>query len=368
MRICSLLAVMLAVALLAGCGEGSEAETSEAAGFKPREAANVKPLVSAEACKEASTKAGSRPQGSLRSVWVAMDGWDSAETVGLVMAEDRGYFAEAGLAVVALSPSGPAAAIPFVLGGSDEIGVVHAPQVVLAKERGAPIVIIGSMVPESTAAMIWLEDSGIEGIADLEGKTIAIPGPSFQMVFLKRVLAEEGLTLDDVEVKRVGNALVPALIDGDADAIFGGSGNLEGVDLEARGFEPVVTPVRDLGFPAYDELVLVARADRAAARPELMCGFVKAVAGGAAATADDPVGAVDALKTSGESNPEISRSSTRAQLYETTPLLSQRGYVSPEQIERLVDWMYDEEMIKRRLPLAALLTATEADSSRAAGS
>ena len=122
----------------------------------------------------------------------------------------------------------PDALDPDVVNGSDDLGVAHGAQVTIAQEKGVPIVVVGSLVPEPTAALIWSKESDIGGIADLKGKTIAIPGLSFQRDFLETILARGGLTLDDVKVKSVGNELVPALASGKADAIFGGSGNQEG--------------------------------------------------------------------------------------------------------------------------------------------
>lgn len=336
MRFC-LLAIVLAgflLALLAGCG-GNGGTTAESE------------------TKVVETSASS-PEES-RAPWVAMDGWDGAETIGIVMAEKRGYYEKRRLAVTTLSPVSPALSIPDVLNGSDEIGVAHGPQVVLAKENGAPIVVIGSLVPHATAAMIWTEDSGIGGIADLAGKTVAIPGLSFQRDFLETVLARGGLTLADVKVKSVGNDLVPALLSGKADAIFGGSGNQEGAELEARGIAPVVTRVRDLGIPDYEELVLVAREDREAKSPKALSDFVLATADGADAAAKDPEAAAHVLNQSGESNPKVSQAAFRAAVKKTVPLVSQTGEVSSTRTEELIDWMYQQGMIKSKVAVSDLL-------------
>jgi putative hydroxymethylpyrimidine transport system substrate-binding protein len=325
---------VLLLALLAGCG-GNGGTTAEGE------------------AKVAKTSAP--PPEESRAPWVAMDGWDGAETIGIVMAERHGYYEKKKLAVTTLSPVTPALSIPDVLDGSDEIGVAHGPQVVLAKESGAPIVVIGSLVPHATAAMIWTKESGIGSIADLAGKTVAIPGLSFQRDFLETVLAQGGLTLADVKVKSVGNDLIPALLGGKADAIFGGSGNQEGAELEARGIAPVVTRVRDLGIPDYEELVLVARDDREERSPKALSDFVAATARGAAAAVKDTETAAHVLDQSGESNPRVSQAAFRAAVRMTVPLLSQTGEVSSTRTEELIDWMYQQKMIKRKMATTELL-------------
>jgi putative hydroxymethylpyrimidine transport system substrate-binding protein len=272
------------------------------------------------------------------------------------MAGRNGYFADVGLEIALLSPAEPVRPIEYVLDGTDDLGISHEPQVVLAKEKGAPIVIVGSLIPQPTAALIWTKKSGIKDIADLKGKTIAFPGLPFQKDLLQSILARGGLRLDDVTIKNVKYNLVPALISGRADAIFGGSANLEGVELESRGVQPVITPVQDLGVPAYDELVVIARSDRVAEEPQLIRDFRSAVARGTVAAVKDPEAVVDTLEEASEVHLPPSRKALEAQVDETSPLLSKSGYVSPAQASHLIDWMYEEGMIRHKVPVSSLLT------------
>jgi putative hydroxymethylpyrimidine transport system substrate-binding protein len=344
MRIYCWMAIMAMAVFLLGCGGGGD---SAQEGTKAAETA------------EAGAVAEGSPRREPVTVWVALDGWETAETLGFVMAERRGYFTKSKLAVTTLAPLSPVLAIPDVVNGSDLIGVAHGPEVVIAKERGAPITVLSSLVPAPTAAMIWPKESGIGGIADLKGKTIAIPGLSFQRAFLEKILARGGLTLDDVKVRKVGNDLVTVLVNGKADAIFGGSANLEGADLEAKGVEPVITPVGELGIPNYDELMLVARTDRTEEEPDVMRDFTAAAVRGAAAAAERPQEALKALESAGERNPVISPQARRAEVRQTIPLLSMDGQVSAERMEKLVDWMYEEGMIGTEVPVSDLLADLE---------
>ena len=344
-----MIGVGVALAMLAiGCGGGGRTEASKTV-----------PVQAHARQRSSSPKPpSSHPeQAKVQAAWVALDGWEGAETLGLVMAEKRGYFQKSRLLVTTLAPITPALSIPDVLKGSDLIGVAHAPQAVIARAKGAPLVVIGSLVAKPTAAMIWLKKSRIGSIADLKGKTIAIPGLSFQREFLQSILERGGLTLDDVKVMKVGNDLVPALADGKADAIFGGSGNLEGADLWARGLEPMITPVQDLGVPPYEELVLVARTDVAAELPEVMHRFTSAVTRGAVAAAAEPGNAARVLDAAGESNPETGGKAYLAETRKTAPLLSESGRADPVAMKRLANWMYEEGMIPDRVPVSELLAS-----------
>jgi putative hydroxymethylpyrimidine transport system substrate-binding protein len=318
-----------AVLLVAGCGGqgGGETPTKGSESFRP-----------------------------VRNVTVTLNGYEGPENVGILMAQEKGYFADAGLSVSVLSPVLPARPVQYVVTRQDDFGVVQEPQLVLAKDNKAPVIAVGSLLNRATAAMIWLKGSQIGSIADLKGKTIGIPGVPFQKDFLANVLERNGLALTDVKVKNVGYELVPALVDGRVDAAFGGSWNLEGVELESRGLKPVITRVQSLEFPAYDEFIVIARSDRVAKEPGLTRDFMTAVAHGTAAAIADPQGAAAAIEAAGLGGPKSNPKTLEAKVAETLPLLSKNGYMYPQEAIRLVDWMHEAGMIKSFPTSTMLLT------------
>lgn len=320
------LTVGAAAALLVGCGAGTDAETE---GPPPERLKTV------------------------QTVKVTLDGEPGPETAGLLTADKLGYFGEAGLIVETYAPLDPARPVQYVADESVDIAVTHEPQVVLAQEEGTPVVAVGSLVPEPTLSMMWLSDSGIDGLADLEGKTIGIPGAPFQIDFLEAVLARAGLKLSDVKIKKSNYQLVPDLIKGRVDAIFGGSPNVEGAELESRGLEPVVVEAGEMGIPPYDELVVIARKDRVAANPKLFRVFMEAVNRGTAAAIEDPEGAAGAIRYADETDFDLKP--TEAGVEATLPLLSTTGRIDPAKVSNLIAWMHKEGMIQRRLPASALL-------------
>ena len=350
-----ILALVLGIVLLAGCGGQGGEETTE---VHSEATAHADPTVKVEETTERSPKG----PGKLRELEVTLDGYEGPENVGIVMAVQRGYFADAGLRVKTTVAATPVRPVEYVVDRSVDLGVSHQPQVVLAKEQGKPIVAVGSLISQPTASMIWLRSSGIEGIADLKGKTIAIPGLSFQKAFLESVLARDGLTLGDVKLKRVRYDLVSSLVDGEADAVFGGSWNVEGVKLEAQGLSPVITRMRGLGVPAYDEQVLIARADAVAKDPKAIRDFMSALARGTAAAVGNPEAAIASVEGSGEANPDLSRKTRDAEFKATLPLLSRNAYMSPVKARRLIDWMFEEGMIPHRPSVSTLFPNTYGDA------
>lgn len=289
---------------------------------------------------------------------VTIDGRFGPENVGIVMAQKLGYFDELGLEVALYNPLNPRRPVRYVNEGVVDLSITHEPEVALAQEKGVPVVAIGSVTSRPTAAMIWLKRSKIRSIGDLAGKTIAIPGALFQKLFLQNILARAGLTLSEVKLETVDYGLVRSLVSGKADAIFGGSWNLEGVELKREGLDPIVKRVQSLGGPSYDELVVIARRDRLAKEPEAIRAFMSAVARGTAAAAEHPRAAAKAIV---EIAKEIEGATKSARLMEgelraTLPLLSRSSHMSFEQAKRLVDWMHGQGLLRHPPLASALLT------------
>jgi|GEM_PF-551494 len=363
----SLAALAVVVALVAGCGQ---AGTSESTDREQKPVAEATQRSSAE--HQESSSEHQEPPRRLQSVWLTLDSYSTAQTLGILMAQKRGYFTDVGLSVGYGTPAEPKRPVRYVSDGTADLGVAQLPQVVLAKQKGAPITVIGSLVPRPTAALIWLRKSGIDDIADLKGKTVAIPGVPFQEELLKVVLARAGLAIQDVKLEVVDYQLLPALVSGRADAIFGGSWNLEGAILRSRNLDPVIRPVGSFGVPGYDELVVIARTRRVVRHPRFMRGFMAAVVRGAAAAIADPDAAQNVAFSDPEHNPQLSRKSTEAEVQATIPLLSRTGYVSPARATRLVEWMHEAGLIRKEPRAAGFLTnrylRPPPEPSRAAGS
>jgi putative hydroxymethylpyrimidine transport system substrate-binding protein len=322
------LAVLAVAAALAGCGGGDSSTGTAAPGLPPEP----------------------------RAIEVSMNNYEGPEQAGFLIATANGYFEDVGLDVATGSPANPSRPIRYVLSEISDLGVSHMPQVAMAIENGKPIVAVGSVIAQPTAAMIWLKDSGIASVSDLKGKTVAIPGLPFQKELLRSVLERSGLKLSDVKLKLVSYKSVQVLASGKADATFGGSANVEGAELRALGLKPVVTPVQDLGVPPYDELVLFAARDRVAKEPQLIRNVLAGLQRGTAAALRNTSRAVEVVEGAIEPNPEATPKGLRLGTEATLPLLAESGEMDPAQAERLVEWMYGKGMLRKKLPVSELLS------------
>ena len=324
-----LVAGVVAVLLLGGCGDGG-----------------------GETARGALREGPQQPQ-NLKEMRISIEGYASPPDSGILLADRLGYFTDAGLGMTVWGAIRPEYAISYAAEATDAAVFTQMPELVRAAAEGEPVTAIGSVLPQPTMAMIWLPESGIEDVADLKGKTIAIPGTIAQRAFLAYVLKRAGLTLADVKVKRVRYNAARAIADGRADAVFGASWSADGPALEARGLAPVVTKATDLGIPPFEELVLATNKRTFAANPRLYRRILALVNRGAAAAARDPEAASEAIvdKTLELASPKPTLAGVEA----TAPLLSRTGRIDRAELERLVDWMYENGMIDRRPPVSQLI-------------
>ena len=303
---------------------------------------------------------GEKPEEGGRereSFALTLDFYPNPDHAGIYMAQVLGYFEEAGLDLGIATPSDPAAPMKQVAAGRSDLAISYEPEVALARDQGLDVVAIAALVNRPLTSLIWLRKSGIKGVADLKGKTVATAGIPYQDAFLKTILARVDLTPDDVKAVNVGFGLLPALVGGSAQAMLGGFLNVEGVDLRERGKAPVVTPVDQLGVPTYDELVLVARRQSLEEDPEKFRLFLAALERGTEAAVAQPGAATAAIT---EANPDLEPKLAAAEVKATLPLLGARtegqpyGYMDPQEWSTFAGWMRDNGLIES-LPQASEL-------------
>jgi putative hydroxymethylpyrimidine transport system substrate-binding protein len=289
-------------------------------------------------------KSESTTPGTPQPFSLALDFYVNPDHSGIFTAIDNGYFREAGLDVQPQTPSDPSAPIREVAAGRVDLAISYEPEVLLAHDQGLPVKAVAALVPTPLTSLIWLKDSGIQGVKDLQGKTIATAGIPYQDAYLKTILDRAGLSTSDVETVDVQQNLLGAILTGRAQAMLGGFLNVEGVDLELRGKDPTVIPVDKLGIPTYDELVLVANSDTLDSQSEDLRLFLDALERGTKAAVADPVGATKDILAAGKGlDPQI----TEAEVRKTLPLLLPKdskhpyGYMDPGEWDKFAHFFAD---------------------------
>lgn len=176
----------------------------------------------------------------------------------LVIAREKGFFADAGLAVDLVAPADPNDPPKLVAAGKFDIGVSYQPQLHMQVDEGLPVVRIGTLVATPLVALMVNPEGPVKTLADLKGKKIGYSVGFYRDTLLPAMLARHGLKLADVETVAINFALSQALLSGQVAATIGAFRNFEINQMDLAGEPGRAIFPEDEGVPPYDELIFIA--------------------------------------------------------------------------------------------------------------
>jgi NitT/TauT family transport system substrate-binding protein len=210
--------------------------------------------------------------------------------VGEVVARHMGYFEEEKLNVV-VQPGGPSIdGVAIVASGRAEVGQVSSsPSLMLAASQKIPIQCFAAGLQEHPFTFVSLPKKPIRTPKDMVGKKIGIQATA--KILLVAMLKKHGLEEKDVEIVVIGSDMAPVLT-GQVDAI---SAWLTATTaLKVLGPEIVKLRLWDNGVKLYAQPQYATR-ETLEKKPELVAGFLRAVAKGWGYTHANPEKAADFL-------------------------------------------------------------------------
>ncbi len=286
---------------------------------------------------------------------LALDWYPNANHAGLYLAQDRGYFDEADLAVEIYTPADPAAALQTVGAGRDTFGISYHSEILFAREQEVPVVSVAALVQHPLNCLMMLADSGIERPSDLAGGTVGMAGLPSDEAYLKTMLEFDGASMDDVESVNVGFDLLPALFAGRVDAVIGTYWTHETILAEQEGNPVTYLRVEEWGVPDYYELILAAGESTVADRGEAITAFLGAMQRGYVDAAADPDAALDVLLAA---SPDLDADVERQGLELLIPLWTDDGAVAPgtqtaERWDAFGSWMKEQGLLGEDVDVAA---------------
>ena len=201
------------------------------------------------------------PAAAEEKLTVLLDWFINPDHGPLYVAQERGYFADAGLTVEFVPPADPNDPPKIVAAGKADLAVSYQPQLHMQAAAGLPLARIATLVATPLNTIVVLDDSPIRSIADLKGKRVGFSVAGLEDALLEGVLQPHGLTMDDIEKVNVNWSLSPSLIAGKVDAVIGAFRNFELNQMDIVGHPGRAFYLEEEGVPPYDELIVVAHKD-----------------------------------------------------------------------------------------------------------
>lgn len=180
----------------------------------------------------------------------------------IIVANEKGFFADQNLQVEIVAPADPSAPPKLVAAGQAELAVSYQPQLHLQVAAGLPLIRVGTLVATPLNCLLVLKDGRITQISDLKGGKVGFSVAGVEEALLTAILSKHGLSMSDIELVNVNWSLSPSLMSGQVDAVLGAYRNFELNQMEIEGVEGRCFYIEEEGVPTYDELIYVANKDK----------------------------------------------------------------------------------------------------------
>jgi ABC-type nitrate/sulfonate/bicarbonate transport system substrate-binding protein len=190
----------------------------------------------------------------------------SSQFAGSYIAQERGFWTEAGLEV-SLFPGGPNAPVePPVVAGTALVGISAADYTAAAVENGAPFRILGVAMQKNPFVIASLPANPVNEPADMEGKRIGMPLAN--MPVLQALCTLNGVDISQIEIIPTQYSAQPLLAD-EVDCLLCWETDLP-VAMAMQGVESVTMLMADYGYAVHSQTYIATEDSLANRRAELV--------------------------------------------------------------------------------------------------
>ncbi|MGY3288130.1 NitT/TauT family transport system substrate-binding protein [Bradyrhizobium sp. LM3.6] len=292
------------------------------------------------------------------AIHFAFDRPIDASMAPFFLAAKDGSFGAERLNVSFSSTAGsPEALARVAKAGESELALVDINELIRFRDKddAAPVKAVFLLFNRAPYAIVARRSRGIHLPPDLDGKTVGVADSDLSMRLWPALAQQNGINTAHMKFHRISAAVrEPILSAGQVDAVAGFS-YLSGVNLRDRGVpgdDLVVLRYADYGCEAYGFAVVVNPAF-AAAKPDAVKGFVRALIAGINATVKEPARAADEAASridDGDRNLELARLRTVLVDNIQTDEVRRNGLggIDPARMDRSIDQIAQDFKFRKK--------------------
>ena len=300
------LMLVIVISLVAGACGSPAPDASEPA---PPGASEPAPSAAPSATSSSAASTPATPVVPV-TVRLALDWTPNTNHLGFFVAQEKGWYEEAGVSLDVL-PYGGTAPEALLAAHQAECGISFQDSMTFAVAAGAPIVSVMAILRHTAQDIAVLADSGIERPKDLDGKIYAGFGYPNEVPTLQSVIRADGGT-GAFDVVTLDTAAYEALYSKRADFVITFAA-WEGIEAAQRGIDLRTFRFTDFGFPDFYQVVRACDRDWLARDPVTAKAFVSATARGFGFAALNPDEGAAILVSSNpgifDANPDLPKAS-----------------------------------------------------------
>ena len=301
----------------------------------------------------ASTTTAAADNAEKTKVTFVLDWTPNTNHTGLYVAEEKGYFADAGLEVEVVQP--PEDGAEALVGtGKAQFCVTFQDSMLpaLVGDSKMPIEAVAAVVQHNTSGIISRKGEGMDTPKGMEGKKYATWDLPIEKATLKQVVENDGGDFDKVE-------LIPSTVTDESSALssksvdaiwvfYGWAGiatKLNGVETDYFAFKDI-DPVFDYYTP-----VIAGNTDWMKQNPDTAKAFLSALKKGyeyAIANPDDAAQVL--LKAAPELDEELVKESQKYMSEQYQADAKSWGFIDSARWNAFYNWINDKKLIDTEIP------------------
>jgi putative hydroxymethylpyrimidine transport system substrate-binding protein len=290
------------------------------------------------------------PAGAGEKLTLMLDWFPNVDHLPIYVAQEKGYFKEAGLEVKILSPSDTSDALKLAVAGQVDLAVSYQPQTIIAAAGGLDVRVVGRLVEHPLTTLLFLKENDFKTPAELSGRTIGYTVPGLMDVLMQAFARINGI--QDFRLVNVGFTIVPALTSGQVDAVMGPFKTYETVIMAAKGIEAGYFELEKWGIPDYDELIFICGSKTLRKKNRAVQAFAAAVARGIAYQRNN---AESALALYFQAVPDADRETEAVAYKLTRPYFAGSQTLAMERWQTFSDFALKHGLISQAVDVKPLL-------------
>lgn len=280
---------------------------------------------------------------------VALDWTPNTNHIGLFVAREKGFFAEAGLDVEIL-PYGDTSAGVLLGNGVADFAISGAIGFFTQRAAGADLKAVYAVVQTETGRLVFNADrDDIKRPSDLDGKTYGGFGSNWENALIRTIIRNDG-GKGEFETVTLGTSAYEALANGAVDFTLEVY-TWEGVKAELEGRKQRAFRYADYGVPDQHTTFLASSAATLAEKPEAAKAFVQATRRGYAFAVEQQTAAAAILVEANKdmlTDPALIQASLKA-LVEGHYLAAEDGTIGtidPVKIEAIGNFFFSASILR----------------------
>ncbi len=292
-------------------------------------------------------------KNDLEKITFVLDWTPNTNHTGLYVAQELGYFKEAGLEVEIVQPPEDGAEV-LVASGKAQFGVSFqdAMAPAFAGDNPLPITAVASIIQHNTSGIISRAGDGMDTPKGMEGHTYSTWNGAIELATLKEVVEEDGGDYDKIKLipSKVTDE-VSALKTKSTDSIWifyawaGVKTELEGLETDYFAFADI-DPVFDYYTP-----VIISGNKFLEEKPDTAKAFLSALSKGYQYAIENPDAAADILcKAAPELDKELVVASQKYLAKEYQADAEYWGQIDATRWNNFYNWVNENNLVEGKIP------------------